>query len=402
MRNVATNQYLYSSGTSLLLSSTLGTVGTSTYYSRVWRLANTAYYGNTSSYQYRELGANFSISNLTVNIGQSKTPSINKNPSNALLANPTDFTYSYYSGTTGIVSFNTINGSSTGQSIGIATYKATHKVTNRVYYFRIYVDRYTYELAHSFGFSENVSVLIRDLYNRVDSVFSSESSDYKAWHVSRLLSEFSYDGTTYFLNIIGINKWDDVAGTVTSPSNRKDYFVNILNYTEDEYNEINDALSDQHSNTQTSDFTHMQYSLAARLAYCLDLDYFFSNLYGDDEHVSYLAGWLGDATILNNGTTSFDNDDYMADLDAENLYRMIYNTTDSISAINDYYQTLSSGYSGVNRATIFKNSLSYAYVESTVLSELNKTLNEVRADYPDTYDFLMSLSNNLSQINHYQ
>jgi len=32
----------------------------------------------------------------------------------------------------------------------------------------------------------------------------------------------------------------------------------------------------------------------------------------------------------------------------------------------------------------------------------NKTLNEVRADYPDTYDFLMSLSNNLSQINHYQ
>jgi hypothetical protein len=42
----------------------------------------------------------------------------------------------------------------------------------------------------------------------------------------------------------------------------------------------------------------MQITLSARLAYKLDLDDFGSNIgtFSSDENVSYLAGWLGDAT----------------------------------------------------------------------------------------------------------
>ena len=68
-----------------------------------------------------------------------------------------------------------------------------------------------------------------------------------------------------------------------------------------------------------SDFAHFQISLAARLAYYLGKDNLLSNIYtkGSDAKVSYLAGWLGDATLK---PVVFKNDDYQADLDAENLY----------------------------------------------------------------------------------
>lgn len=36
-----------------------------------------------------------------------------------------------------------------------------------------------------------------------------------------------------------------------------------------------------------------------------------------------------------------------------------------------------------------------------VLSKLGKTLNQVRSEYPDTYDLLMNLKDGLAEINHY-
>lgn len=146
----------------------------------------------------------------------------------------------------------------------------------------------------------------------------------------------------------------------------------------------------------------MQYSLAARLAYKLNQDGILSNIYtlSGNENVSYLSGWLGDATLINEeGITSFGNDDYMADLDAENIFREINGDEASITAINSYYNSFSGGSS--NRATIFKSHLSYSTVESKVLSELNKTLDQVKTSYPDTYDFLMSLKDSLAEIDHY-
>ncbi len=70
-----------------------------------------------------------------------------------------------------------------------------------------------------------------------------------------------------------------------------------------------------------------------------------------DENMSYLAGRLGDATITNdNGATSFGNDDYCADLDAENIYRLMLTNMSSVDAFNEYYSQI---FSGANRAEIF-------------------------------------------------
>lgn len=105
------------------------------------------------------------------------------------------------------------------------------------------------------------------------------------------------------------------------------------------------------------------------------------------------------STLTNNGVTSFGNDDYMADLDAENIFRKINGGEDSITAIREYYNTISGNSS--YRVTFFKSYLGYSTVESMVLSELGKTLIQVQASYPDTYNFLMSFKNNLAEIKHY-
>lgn len=399
VKNTHNSKYLYSNGNSVYTSSSAGPTGTETYYSKVWRIASTTYYGNTTSNSNRELQAGFSINPMIVDVGTTKSPVINKNPSNAVWVDAFDFTYSYSSGTSGSVTFDSQTGKATGETIGVSHYTATHKVTGHTYTFTVYVDRYTYELVNFFGFEQDVSLLIRELYNKINHNYSSESEKYKAWVASRVLSEFCYDESITII-VIPINKWDDVAGTVTSPSDRKTYFMDTLGYSEEEYNKLNSALVSQHLNTQTSDFTHMQYSLAARLAYKLDEDGILSNIYttSGNENVSYLAGWFGDATLTNDGKTSFGNDDYMADLDAENLFRDIDGGEDSITAINAYYKSLNGS---STRATIFQTHLSYSIVESMVLSELEKTLDEMKSAYPDTYDFLMSLNNNRAEINHY-
>ncbi len=400
VKNTYNSKYLYSYGNSVYTASSTGTTGTSTYDTRVWRIASTTYYGNTTSNSHRELQAGFSIGQMVVDIGATSTPIINKYPTNTLWADADDFTYSHSSGTSGSVTFNSQTGKATGKSVGISKYTATHKVTGRTYTFTIYVDQYTYELVSFFGFDSDTSLLIRDIYNKIDDKNSSKTEKYRAWMASRALSEFSYDGSTTYFGIVSINKWDNVAGSITSPSNRKSYFTDTLGYSEAEYDKLNSALVSQHSNTQTIDFTHMQYSLAARLAYELDQDGFLSNIYtiSGDEYVSYLAGWLGDATITNDGATSFGNDDYMADLDAENIFRDINAGEDSITAINAYYKALDGS---STRATIFKTYLSYSTVENMVLSELEKTLSQVKSAYPDTYDFLMSLKDGRAEIGHY-
>lgn len=440
VKNTYNSKYLYSYGNSVYTSTSTGSTGTSTYGTRVWRIASTTYYGSSSSYERRELQDGFSISNLIVDISQIKTPSINKNPSNAIWASSSDFTFSYYSGTNGIVSFNTINGSVTGQKSGIATYKATHKVTNRTYYFKIYVDRYTYELVHSFGFNDNLSVLIRELYNRVDTVFSNETSDVRAWKCARVLSEFCYDDTTY----LGINKWNDVAGSVTDDENREQFFVDTLGYTSQEYSLLSNNLKDQHNKAEANgviDFCHLQYSLAARLAYSLDYDSSLSNWgtgfftgnvgYYTDEEISYFAGWLGDAVLTgeSGNTTSFKNDDYTSDLDAENIYHIILEGSASAQAFSSYYTSLANG---SNRSVIFKTHIAYETVRNKVFTELidaqilywmsyysnegnfvmvqyysNLLNNEeyhwntISTQYPDTYNFLRSLNDGLSNMANY-
>ena len=90
----------------------------------------------------------------------------------------------------------------------------------------------------------------------------------------------------------------------------------------------------------------------------------------------------------------------MADLDAENIFREINDEgKDSVTAIIHYYEELESGRG--NRATIFQSHISYSTAEQKVKGQLNKTLAQIRTAYPDTYDFLMSLQNDLAVMGNY-
>lgn len=79
-----------------------------------------------------------------------------------------------------------------------------------------------------------------------------------------------------------------------------------------------------------------------------------------------MGGWLGDAVTRGDNddqTTSFGPDDYLADLDAENIYRLINNDMSAIEAINHYYTILACG---ANRAQIFLEHISFETVVDKV------------------------------------
>lgn len=282
------------------------------------------------------------------------------------------------------------------------------------------------------GFSNEATALILKLYNKVDNLFTSENALQKAWRCARLLSEFSYNSFSF----------NDVAGSLTNQDNRQSYFMTTLGYTENEYTALSVALSDNHNDGNTIDFTHLQYSLAARLAYTLDKDGLASNLGSQfktgnwgiysDEDISYLGGWLGDATLRNDGGTGvpiMKNDDYMSDLDAENVYRLLLQGYTSIDAMNVYYSNMNASNT---RADMFLQYIPYSTVKQKIFYELIDAqlyiflsnassqgdiymtnywlnlindeeyhFNEIKSKYSDTYDFLMSLNDRLPTIKHY-
>lgn len=268
-----------------------------------------------------------------------------------------------------------------------------------------YEDDFRNVLIEQYGFSANISGLIRKTYDKIIEKYPNEDVLEIAWKYSRLLSGLTYNNW----------KFNDVAGNpIDSYETYSEYFVNFLNFSADEFNLLNGALNEQHRiaiQNHYGDFTHCMYSLSARLAYLLDKDGFLSNLgtMKSDEEISYLAGWFGDATLTgDNGYTSFGNDDYIADLDAENMYRILESDkTDFISMMVSYQQIINS--KTQTRAEIFLSHLSYETVRSMVLKELVKKISmslEQKMDYlktnqPDTYNFLMSLSDNLNEMGNY-
>ncbi len=389
---------------------------------QTWRVPNTRYYGNTSLSSHSELQIGFSIDALIVGIEKSKFPVINKTLNNVLWAEPSDFIYEFHSGTADCITFDSAMGKAYANKVGIAVFYVKHKVTNQSCYMKIYVDEYTHLLVSYFDFSEEVSLLIRSIYDRIDDAFDSVDNIRNAWKASRLLSSFCYEGLI----------WGQVAGNVVSIDERQDYFTNILEYTRNEYNLISSAIVAQHVNTQTSDFAHMQYSLSARLAFELGTDGILADIgqFCVDEDVSYMGGWLGDATLADNGTTTMGNDDYCADLDAENIFRYINGSVSSIDAINTYYGELTDTNT---RADVFLSHIEYNFVKTKVFyylidmdlynklslaTQQNNTylinyyialledeeyhMNVLLENYIDTYNFLLSLQNGLADIGSYE
>ncbi|MBR3750430.1 MAG: RICIN domain-containing protein [Clostridia bacterium] len=104
-----------------------------------WRCVPVSDYGSSSSNSMRELTSAFTIDALSLDVGQTKQPVINKTPigTNVVWAEPSDFTFE--ASPSGIVSINNETGSITGLNSGTATITATHKVTGRSKVFNAYI-----------------------------------------------------------------------------------------------------------------------------------------------------------------------------------------------------------------------------------------------------------------------
>jgi len=121
-----------------------------------------------------------------------------------------------------------------------------------------------------------------------------------------------------------------------------------------------------------------------------------------EEHKD-VVGWLGDAVYTgDNNKTSFGNDDYIADLDADNIAHRTQNGGTLLNNMNEYYQDLSAGNADTLRTEEFLKNNSYEDIETAVFDRTSfndanedgkKTLEDLKDNetYKGTYDFLKKL-----------
>ncbi len=77
VKSVYNSKYLYTNGVDLFTSENLGTPKTDEYYARVWRVADSSYYGNTSSHYLREFTNLSYIENVEGDINEHKPVTLN-------------------------------------------------------------------------------------------------------------------------------------------------------------------------------------------------------------------------------------------------------------------------------------------------------------------------------------
>ena len=136
IKNTYNSKYLYSAGSVMYTSATLGSSGSSTYYSRVWRVISQA------DMVGRELQSGFTVDTCYLLTGESGSPTINPTPTNAVWTSPSDFSYSgidmgyfVFRRTTG--QFSVVY---TGSGLYTTTLTAVHRVTGRTASFTLVIN----------------------------------------------------------------------------------------------------------------------------------------------------------------------------------------------------------------------------------------------------------------------
>lgn len=150
------------------------------------------------------------------------------------------------------------------------------------------------------GLSDEAAVLITKLYSAIRTFNDDLSVIDSSWRFARLIGSFDYDED---FNGNGAIAWNQIAGNpvdVYEDNSRvsvQTYITKYLGFTDSEYNALKLAIKNQHTSSGNSkkygDFSHMQISLAARLAYYLNKTGLIGNLGSlANSDISYLAGWL--------------------------------------------------------------------------------------------------------------
>lgn len=158
------------------------------------------------------------------------------------------------------------------------------------------------------------------------------------------------------------------------------------------------------------DFSHMLYTISANLN---DDDYGVQNQWENKyaketswdnaEQRKDITGWLGDAVYDGtNFRVSFGQDDFIADLDADNIVHLVTDDKSLVDAANEYYNDLQKG-GEEYRKKVFVDNNTYEAIESAVAKKISlvdrnwdkKTdYNDLRKSsrYKDTYEFLKQLA----------
>ena len=223
-------------------------------------------------------------------------------------------------------------------------------------------------MTEQYGFDQQTAEIMYDMYGALQIAYPNISQEELDWRFTRLLGGLEYDdkpsskwrwnqtagvaidrGMTeeeYFTQVLGMSLADyrllrykvrvqyeisGLAGASWSyndlePKEQKDFKQHMekalgRKLTDKEF----ERLWDEQYNAMKGkgDFAHQQVTTAAILATDLRKSGGVANTYflGNDERRENMAGWLGDATI---GTPPIlGTDDYIADLDAENITEMM-------------------------------------------------------------------------------
>ena len=306
-------------------------------------------------------------------------------------------------------------------------------------------------MAEQYGFDERTGKLIYKTYKALKKKYPKAGQTELDWRFTRIMGGMYYDGY----------KWDQTAGDATfigaengGSLSIKEYLewlgmsekdVNYLYYKvrvqnaitsagdfpfsmiKDEYvydyktnmekalgrrltlKEFEKLWNEQNvSMKRKGDFAHQQITMASMLATDTNNVGLGVNIYflGSDSKRENMAGWLGDATIKIiqenevNKKPSLKNDDYIADLDAENIIHIMRTEdTSYFKAQEQYYKEVGTKYT---RAEMFLKNTPYKKVQTAIFQELypdfvctneqiKKCMKDTKEEYPDTYNFLKSL-----------
>lgn len=284
IKNAYNGKYLYSYGTTLNTSSTLGTSGTSQYYSRVWRIISTSSYGDSSAYTFRELSGVFSFDSLRIDVGETKSPVVHTALSNVAWASISDFEYTYSA--TEHFRFNSAT-QIIGVSRGPAVYvTAKHKVTNRTTSFQVTINSNIntflskmsalYEVAYAYK-QNNQTNAMEILFNFI------RGQKYNDGFWPGVVGEWDEN----FLNYVQENNIDLYNYFICDPVHMSD--ENYSNYT---------IMVPDTQSSGFIDVLHMSATLN-RLFYTGTTSYSGFPTFGIlDEEVDALCGWAGDFQSL--------------------------------------------------------------------------------------------------------
>lgn len=178
-------------------------------------------------------------------------------------------------------------------------------------------------------------------------------------------------------------------------------------YTDDEYLQRYGELYQSLGNR--GDFGHMMYTIAANL---IDegnkVDNKWKNIgaketsWKNADTRKDIAGWLGDAVYDGKEKkVSFGEDDYIADLDSDNISYNMEDDTELMKIMNLYYETLMASDEDYRTKTFVENN-TYAAIEKAILDRIGvkdknkdgvKDYKDLEGNdvYKDTYEFLQRL-----------